>query len=156
MVGAGGIYANYVKDVAFELAKDHSHALALVQLQKTKIWQIFSGFRGEVRSDVTSLVDTMVMVADLAVNHPSTSIPSSCTRTSSMGGGSAPSMSKSFYRARRLTLKKPSDMLKQRKPPNRPDNIHSALSDPSSSRRATAPSTSVPQSHEISKKSAGD
>jgi acetyltransferase len=70
LVGAGGIYANYVKDVASELAKDYSPAIALAQLQRTRIWQILSGVRGEAKSDITSLVDTMVKVANLAINHP--------------------------------------------------------------------------------------
>lgn len=70
MVGAGGIYANYIKDVAFELAFEYSQDLALAQLKRTKIYQILQGVRGEKRSDIEQLTLTMVKMAQLARNHP--------------------------------------------------------------------------------------
>jgi acetyltransferase len=69
MVGSGGIYANFVKDIAFELGRGYSRAAALAQLRKTKVHEILEGVRGEPRSDVDGVLDVLTMVAHLAVNH---------------------------------------------------------------------------------------
>lgn len=46
MVGQGGIFANYIKDVAFDLSTNYDEAKALKQLKKTKIYSILEGVRG--------------------------------------------------------------------------------------------------------------
>lgn len=46
MVGQGGIFANYIKDVSFELGLDYNEEIAMRQLKKTKIFAILEGVRG--------------------------------------------------------------------------------------------------------------
>lgn len=70
MVGAGGIYANYNKDVAFQLTNGYNQKLALDQLKKTRVYQILMGVRGEEQSDVDALISSMERVAQLANDHP--------------------------------------------------------------------------------------
>jgi acyl-CoA synthetase (NDP forming) len=69
MVGTGGIYANYVSDVAFELAHGLTAAKAREQLEKTKIYQILSGVRGEKPSDIDGLVDMMLKIAQFVSDN---------------------------------------------------------------------------------------
>jgi acetyltransferase len=69
MVGSGGIYANFVKDIAFELGTRYSREIALAQLRKTRIAAILQGVRGEPPSDIDAVLDILEMVADLAVTH---------------------------------------------------------------------------------------
>lgn len=70
MVGAGGIYANYNKDVAFQLASGYNHKLAIEQLKKTHVYQILMGVRGEQQSDINALLSAMERVAQLVNDHP--------------------------------------------------------------------------------------
>lgn len=65
MIGQGGIYANYIKDVAFDLAYKYDREDAEAQLKKTKIYEILNGVRGQPRSDIKGLLDTMVKLAQL-------------------------------------------------------------------------------------------
>ncbi|OHT12303.1 Acetyl-CoA synthetase [Tritrichomonas foetus] len=69
MVGAGGIYANYMKDVSFELAREYTKDLALKQLSATKVYQILEGVRGEKPSEINILLETMMKVAQLVRDH---------------------------------------------------------------------------------------
>ena len=71
MVGAGGIYANYMKDVSFELAARYTKTIALKQLEMTKVFKILKGVRGEIPSDIDSLLDTMLKVAQFVRDHRS-------------------------------------------------------------------------------------
>jgi hypothetical protein len=137
-VRAGWTYANYAQEVTFELAKDFSHAVSFSQLQKTKIWQILSGVGGEIKSDRTSLDDTMVKVADLALNHPEiTSLdinPVFVYEDQFAGREPAPSMSRSLEGGRQPTVSKPSDAPRPLnvRPPRSADGINSAPPDPPS------------------------
>lgn len=70
MVGQGGIYANYIKDVAFEIAHKYDKQDALAQLKRTKIFGILEGVRGQPRSDVDGLVLTMTKLAQLVNDFP--------------------------------------------------------------------------------------
>lgn len=65
MVGSGGIYANYVKDVKFDLAYQYDKDDALAQLKQTNISKILEGVRGEPRSDIEGVVDVMVRLSQL-------------------------------------------------------------------------------------------
>ncbi|MCF2139533.1 MAG: acetate--CoA ligase family protein [Candidatus Lokiarchaeota archaeon] len=65
MVGSGGIYANYVKDVQFELTYQYDRTDALNQLQQTKISKILEGVRGEPRSDIDGVLDILVRLSQL-------------------------------------------------------------------------------------------
>lgn len=65
MVGSGGIYANYVKDVKFDLVYKYDRANAYEQLKKTNISKILEGVRGEPRSDIEGVIDILVRLAQL-------------------------------------------------------------------------------------------
>jgi acetate---CoA ligase (ADP-forming) len=68
MVGSGGIYANYVKDVAFDLALKFDKENALNLLKKTKICRILEGVRGEPRSDIDGICDVLSRLAQLVTD----------------------------------------------------------------------------------------
>lgn len=70
MVGQGGIYANYVKDVAFELSYKYDKADALAQLKRTKVSEILEGVRGQPRSDIEGLLDVMVRLSQFVNDYP--------------------------------------------------------------------------------------
>ncbi len=65
MVGSGGIYANYVKDVKFELAYHYDREDALTQLHHTNISKILEGVRGEPKSDIDGILDILVKISQL-------------------------------------------------------------------------------------------
>lgn len=46
MCGHGGIFANYYKDVAFDLSVNYTKEKALSQLKRTNISAILEGVRG--------------------------------------------------------------------------------------------------------------
>jgi len=70
MVGQGGLFANYTKDVAFELSYKYNREDALRQLKKTKVYTILEGVRGEPRSDIDGLLSTMCKLAQLVNTFP--------------------------------------------------------------------------------------
>ncbi|KAH0570130.1 Acetyl-CoA synthetase [Spironucleus salmonicida] len=70
MFGQGGVYANYVKDVAFELSYGYTREKAFEQLKKTKINAILEGVRGQPRSDIDGLVDILVKLSQLVTKFP--------------------------------------------------------------------------------------
>ena len=70
MVGSGGIYANYVKDVKFDLAYQYDRNDAMAQLQQTNISKILEGVRGEPRSDIEGVIDIMVRLSQLVNDFP--------------------------------------------------------------------------------------
>ncbi|MHA1584557.1 MAG: acetate--CoA ligase alpha subunit [Promethearchaeota archaeon] len=65
MFGSGGIYANYVKDVAFDLAYHFDRKDAKNLINKTRISKILEGVRGEPKSDITGLIDVLVRLSQL-------------------------------------------------------------------------------------------
>ncbi len=65
MVGSGGIYANYVKDVAFDLAFHFDQDDASHLLQKTRIFQILKGVRGESSSDIEGIIQILIRLSQL-------------------------------------------------------------------------------------------
>jgi acetyl coenzyme A synthetase (ADP forming)-like protein len=65
MVGSGGIYANYVKDVAFDLSYKFTESDAWELLKQTKIYNILKGVRGEPRSNIEMVIDTLCKIAQL-------------------------------------------------------------------------------------------
>ncbi|MCK5303618.1 MAG: acetate--CoA ligase family protein, partial [Candidatus Heimdallarchaeota archaeon] len=66
MVGMGGVYTNYFKDVAFGLAP-LSKLEAKTMLEKTKVYTLLKGVRGEAPSDIEAVIDTLLRIA-LLVN----------------------------------------------------------------------------------------
>jgi len=65
MVGSGGIYANYVKDVAFDLAYHFDREDARKLLNRTKISKILEGVRGEPMSDIDGVLDILERLSQL-------------------------------------------------------------------------------------------
>ncbi|MHA1465549.1 MAG: acetate--CoA ligase family protein, partial [Candidatus Heimdallarchaeaceae archaeon] len=66
MVGMGGVYTNYFKDVAFGLAP-LSKLEAKTMLERTKVYTLLKGVRGEAPSDIEAVIDTLLRIA-LLVN----------------------------------------------------------------------------------------
>ena len=65
MFGKGGVYANYEKDVAFELSYGYGPEKAMAQLKKTKIFSVLEGVRGQPRSDIEGLISILVKLGQL-------------------------------------------------------------------------------------------
>lgn len=70
MVGTGGIYTNYIKDVAFDLGFKYDKEDALQQLSKTKVYDLLKGVRGEPRSDIEAVLDVLMKLSQLVQNCP--------------------------------------------------------------------------------------
>ena len=65
MFGAGGIYANFMKDVSFRLPPISGEE-AVEMVAETKIYTLLAGVRGEKPSDIESVADVLVRVSQLA------------------------------------------------------------------------------------------
>ena len=70
MFGSGGIYANFLKDVSFALAYKFTENDAKKMLQKTKMYSLLEGVRGESRSDIESIVEVLLRVSQLVNDFP--------------------------------------------------------------------------------------
>ena len=68
MVGTGGIYANYFKDVSFDLAYKYTKEDAENQLSQTIVYSILKGIRGEPRSDINAVLDVLTRLSQLVHN----------------------------------------------------------------------------------------
>ena len=69
MVGLGGVYTNFLKDVAFGLAPlTESEAAKL--LKRTKVYTLLKGVRGEPPSDIDAVNDTLLRVSLLVHDFP--------------------------------------------------------------------------------------
>lgn len=67
MFGAGGIFVNYLKDVAFRLAPmTRSDASDLID--DTKMGILLKGVRGEEPSDIEAIVDTILRISQLVTD----------------------------------------------------------------------------------------
>ncbi|UCH37505.1 MAG: acetate--CoA ligase [Candidatus Bathyarchaeota archaeon] len=69
MFGLGGIYVNFLKDVAFRLAPLTENE-ATKMVQETKAYQLLRGIRGETRSDVNMVIDTLLRISQLVMDFP--------------------------------------------------------------------------------------
>ncbi|MFX0010815.1 MAG: acetate--CoA ligase family protein [Candidatus Hermodarchaeota archaeon] len=65
MAGSGGIYANFLKDVAFALSYKFTRADAAELLQRTKIFSLLQGVRGEVSSDINAILEVLLRLSQL-------------------------------------------------------------------------------------------
>ncbi len=70
MVGTGGIYTNFLKDVSFDLAYKYDKDDALRQLSKTKIYSILKGVRGEPKSDIDAILNVLIRISQLVHDFP--------------------------------------------------------------------------------------
>ena len=70
MVGSGGIYANFLKDVSFALSYEFTKDDAMKMLQKTKIFSLLQGVRGESPSDIDAVIDVLLRLSQLVNEFP--------------------------------------------------------------------------------------
>ncbi|MHA1222832.1 MAG: acetate--CoA ligase alpha subunit [Candidatus Heimdallarchaeaceae archaeon] len=69
MVGLGGVYTNFLKDVAFGLAPLTIEE-AGEMLKRTKVYTLLKGVRGEKPADVDAVIDTLLRIARLVIDFP--------------------------------------------------------------------------------------
>jgi acetyltransferase len=67
MFGLGGLYVNLIRDVSFRLAP-LSRREAYNMIMETKAYTLLRGFRGEMPSDIESVVDVLLRVSRLALD----------------------------------------------------------------------------------------
>ena len=70
MIGAGGIYANFLKDVSFALSYKFNEEEAKKMLQKTKTYILLQGVRGEKPSDINAIIDVLLRLSQLVNDFP--------------------------------------------------------------------------------------
>ncbi|TFG06838.1 MAG: CoA-binding protein [Promethearchaeota archaeon] len=70
MIGMGGIYANFLKDVTFSLAYKFTENDARNMLQKTKVYSLLEGVRGEKRSDIEAVIEVLLRLSQLVNDFP--------------------------------------------------------------------------------------
>jgi acetyltransferase len=70
MFGAGGIYANYLKDVSFALSYKFTEEDAKAMLKNTRIHRILQGVRGEPSSDIEAVIDVLQRLSQLVNDIP--------------------------------------------------------------------------------------
>ncbi len=69
MFGLGGIYVELFKDVAFRVAP-LTAADALQMITETRAGRLLTGFRGQPEADLEAVVDVLLRLSQLAVEHP--------------------------------------------------------------------------------------
>jgi acetyltransferase len=69
MCGFGGVYVNFLEDVAFRL-NPITRKEALEMLSETKVYKLLRGVRGEPPSDIQKLIDTLLRISQLLNDHP--------------------------------------------------------------------------------------
>jgi acetyltransferase len=67
MFGLGGIYVNFLKDVTFGLAPLNEREV-LEMIEQTKAYTLLRGIRGEVRSDIDSIIDVILRFSQLVTD----------------------------------------------------------------------------------------
>ncbi|MFX0044161.1 MAG: acetate--CoA ligase alpha subunit, partial [Candidatus Hodarchaeota archaeon] len=65
MIGSGGIYANFLKDVSFALSYKFTKNDAYMMLQNTKIFSLLQGVRGESPSDIEAVIEVLLRLSQL-------------------------------------------------------------------------------------------
>ncbi|MFW9823367.1 MAG: acetate--CoA ligase family protein, partial [Candidatus Thorarchaeota archaeon] len=70
MFGTGGIYANFMKDVAFSLAYKFTKQDAKKLIESTKIFNLLHGVRGESSSDIEALLGVLLRLTQLVNDFP--------------------------------------------------------------------------------------
>jgi len=67
MFGLGGIYVNFLRDVAFRLAP-LSRESAYNMIMETKAYTLLRGIRGEKASDIDSVINTILRISQLVTD----------------------------------------------------------------------------------------
>jgi len=68
-VGAGGIYTEILRDVSLRIAPV-DRKTAEEQLRELKIYPLLTGFRNTLKLDIDDLIRQMVLLSNLALEHP--------------------------------------------------------------------------------------
>ena len=69
MCGFGGIYVNFLQDVAFRLNMNGiTKTEALEMVAETKVYSLLKGARGEAPSDIDSLIDAICRIGKLCAD----------------------------------------------------------------------------------------
>ncbi len=70
MIGTGGIYANFLKDVSFALGYKFTKEDAKRMLADTKMFSLLQGVRGESASDIEAIIDVILRLSQLVNDFP--------------------------------------------------------------------------------------
>ncbi|MHA2182149.1 MAG: acetate--CoA ligase family protein, partial [Promethearchaeota archaeon] len=70
MFGTGGIYANFMQDVAFALSYKFTKDDAKNLIEGTKIYNLLQGVRGESPSDIEAVLDVLLRLSQLVNDFP--------------------------------------------------------------------------------------
>jgi acetyltransferase len=70
MFGTGGIYANFIKDVAFALSYKFTREDAKKLINSTNLSSLLEGVRGEARSDINAIIDVLLRLSQLVNDFP--------------------------------------------------------------------------------------
>lgn len=70
MFGTGGIYANFMKDVAFALSYKFTITDAKRLIESTKIYSLLQGVRGESSSDIEAILEVLLRLSQLVNDFP--------------------------------------------------------------------------------------
>jgi acetyltransferase len=70
MFGTGGIYANFMQDVAFALSYKFTEENAKKLIESTKIYNLLQGVRGESSSDIEAIVSVLLRLSQLVNDFP--------------------------------------------------------------------------------------
>ncbi|MFX1529748.1 MAG: acetate--CoA ligase family protein [Promethearchaeota archaeon] len=70
MFGTGGIYANFMQDVAFALSYKFTREEAKRLIESTKIYNLLHGVRGESPSDIESIINVLLRLSQLVNDFP--------------------------------------------------------------------------------------
>jgi acetyl coenzyme A synthetase (ADP forming)-like protein len=70
MFGTGGIYANFMQDVAFALSYKFTQGNAKKLVESTKIYNLLQGVRGESSSDIEAIVTVLLRLSQLVNAFP--------------------------------------------------------------------------------------
>ncbi|MFX1374649.1 MAG: acetate--CoA ligase family protein [Promethearchaeota archaeon] len=70
MFGTGGIYANFMQDVAFALSYKFTQEDAKKLIENTKIYSLLQGVRGESSSDIRAVIEVLLRLSQLVNDFP--------------------------------------------------------------------------------------
>ena len=70
MFGTGGIYANFMQDVAFALSYKFTKENAKSLIESTKIYNLLHGVRGESSSDIEAIINVLLRLSQLVNDFP--------------------------------------------------------------------------------------